>query len=196
MPLDADGFVRSVSLTISSNNEVALSFATRLAEGYLASRTPEGQDPPVLQPVSEGMNVLGERHLPLRRDRNLQLDFRSRSPVFRTVSAGDILFNEKALSPDLFRDRIVIVGAANIDAPDLFYTPFYEASALSRLLDRKLSTDPIRTPGAELHATSAATMLFGETPTRPRYIWQIAFLILPLALIALVVFGCRRSLGC
>ena len=54
MPLDADGFVRSVSLTISSNNEVALSFATRLAEGYLASRTPEGRDPPVLQPVSEG----------------------------------------------------------------------------------------------------------------------------------------------
>ncbi len=195
MPLDADGFVRSVPLTISSHNEVALSFATRLAEGYLTSHTPEGQKAPDLQPVSEQMNVLGERQLPLRRDRNLQLDFRSRSPAFRTVSAGQILFNEKALPDDLFRDRIVIVGAANIDAPDLFYTPFYEASALARLLDRNLSTAPVRTPGAELHATSAATMLFGQTPTRPRYPWQIAFLMLPLGVIALVVFRMPTFFG-
>ncbi len=195
MPLDADGFVRSVPLTISGHNEVALSFATRLAEGYLASRTPEGQKAPDLQPVSEEMNVLGERQLPLRRDRNLQLDFRSRSPAFRTVSAAEILFNERDLPADLFRDRIVIVGAANIDAPDVFYTPFYETSALARLLERNLSTDPMRTPGAELHATSVATMLFGNTPTRPRYIWQIAFLILPLTVIALVVFRMPTFFG-
>ena len=195
MPLDADGFVRSVPLTISGQNEVAFSFATRLAEGYLASRTPGGQDPPALQPLSEEMNVLGERQLPLRRDRYLQLDFRSRSPAFQTVSAGEILFSEKPLPTDIFRDRVVIVGAANIDAPDLFNTPFYEASALARLLDRKVSTDPVRTPGAELHATSVATMLFGQTPTRPRYVWQIAFLIVPLAVVALVVFRMPTFFG-
>lgn len=195
--LDSDGFVRSAPLTISlPNKETQFSFATRLAEGYLASRATEGQDPPSLQPVSQEMNVLGERQLPLRRDRYLQLDFRTRSPAFLRVSAGDILFNDKArITDDLFKDRIVIIGAANIDAPDMFPTPFYEATSLARLFDRSLPTDPVRTPGAELHATSAATMLFGQTPTRPRYIWQIAILMLPLAVIALVVFRMPTFFG-
>ena len=197
MPLDADGFVRSIPLTISRpNGEVALSFATRLAEGYLTSRLPEGQPQPELRPVSDEMNVFGDRKLPLRRDRYLQLDFRARSPAYRTVSAREILFSDSPQVPaDLFQDRIVIVGAGNIDAPDLFYTPFYEATALARLLDRNLPTNPMRTPGAELHATAAATMIFGETPTRPRYIWQIVALMLPLTLVALVVFRMPTSLG-
>jgi adenylate cyclase len=197
LPLDSDGFVRSVPLTISRpNEETKFSFATRLAEGYLASRVTEGKAPPFLRPVSEEMDVLGERQLPLRRDRYLQIDFRTRSPAFRRISAGQILFADKAQVPDdLFQGRIVIIGAANIDAPDLFYTSFYEASTLSRLLDRNLPTDPVRTPGSELHATAVATMLFGQTPTRPRYLWQIAILMLPLAVIALVVFRMRTSFG-
>jgi len=47
----------------------------------------------------------------------------------------------------------------------------------------------------ELHATTVSTMLFGQTPVRPNYRWQIIALILPLALAALAVFRLRALWG-
>src|SRR5436305_13632739 len=98
----------------------------------------------------------------------MQLDFRGRTPAFRTVSATDILFNKQAQLPDdLFRDRIVLIGATNNDAPDLCFTPFYERMALARVFDHDLPVIPARMPGIAIHANAAATMLFGLTLTRP-----------------------------
>src|SRR6185436_4371800 len=123
---------------------------------------------------------------------NLQLDFRGRSPAFRRVSAGEILFNPQAKIPDdLFRDRIVLIGAANIDAPDLFPTPFYEPLALARVLDRNLPNIPRRTPGVELHATSVATLLFGKMFRRPAFAWQTLAALIALALVGFAVFYLR-----
>lgn len=197
VPLDSDGFVRSSPLTHArTGEETEFSFATRLAEGYLAAQAVEGEPPQYLAPADDEKVQLGQRILPLRTDRNLQLDFRARTPAFRRISAAEILFNENAQIPDdLFRDRIVMIGATNIDAPDLFSTPFYEPLALARWLDRSLPNAPVRTPGVELHATTAATLLFGQTPVRPRYRWEIIALILPLALVALAVFRLRSLWG-
>lgn len=197
IPPDKDGFMRSFALAATPpNEETQFSFATRLAEGYLASLLAEGEQPQYLTPGSEGTVRLGERVLPLRIDRTLQLDFRARHPAFRRISAKDILFDETAQIPDdLFRDRIVLIGASIIDAPDIFPTPFYEASALARLFDSNLPTDPVRTPGIELHATAAATMLFGQALVRPRLIWQAVLLMLPLALAAFAVFRLRALLA-
>ena len=89
----------------------------------------------------------------------------------------------------------MLIGAANIDAPDLFATPFYEPMALARLLDRNLPNIPKRTPGVELHATAIATLLFGNTPTRPRYAGQAIALLLLLALAAMAVFWLRALWG-
>ena len=196
---ESDGFFRSSQLLRAQTGEdTQYSFPTRLAEGYLAARAAPIEAPQILTPMDDENVRLGPRILPLRTDRNLQLDFRSRTPAFRTISAGELLFNPNAQIPDdLFRDRIVLIGASNIDAPDLFPTPFYEWSALARLLDRNrnLTTAPARTPGVELHATTVATMLFGETPVRPHYRWQSIALILPLALAALAVFRLRALWG-
>jgi adenylate cyclase len=63
------------------------------------------------------------------------------------------------------------------------------------LFDRSLPNTPKRTPGVELHATSAATMLFGKSLVRPRYVWQILAVLLALALVALSVFGLRALWG-
>lgn len=195
LPLDNDGFVRSTQLFLRGK-DAKISFATRLAEGHLIALAPEGASPPLLEEASDGNARLVQRAIPLRNDGNLQLDFRGRSPAFSRVSAADILFNDQGkISDDLFRDRIVLIGASNIDAPDLFPTPFYESSALARLLDRSLPGAPKRTPGVELHASAAATLLFGKSLTRPRYVWQTLALLLSLTLAALGVFGLRALWG-
>jgi adenylate cyclase len=194
VPLDSDEFVRSSKLVWAQTAE--FSFATRLAEAYLAGQTPEGQPLPALMPI-DALNLrLGQRTVPLRNDRNVQIDYRARTPAFRVISAADLLFNDKAQIPDdLFRDRIVLIGAANIDAPDLFPTPFYESSALIRLWHPAPAQPPVRTPGVEIHAAIAATLLFGETPVRPRYFWQVILLLLPLALAGAGLFRLRALWG-
>ena len=197
VPLDGDGFVRSAQLfQARSSQDTQFNFATRLAEGYLAASGGAGAEPEYLKPADDGTVRLGQRLIRLRNDLNLQLDYRGRSPAFQRISAGDILFNQQAkISGDLFRDRIVLIGSANIDAPDLFPTPFYEPMALARLLDRNLPNIPKRTPGVELHATAIATLLFGNTPTRPRYAWQAIAVLLLLALTAVAVFWLRALWG-
>lgn len=194
LPLDSDGFVRNTQLFIPGNADT-ISFATRLAEGYLASTAPEGAQPPVLKKgTNENLN-LGERTILRRNDGNLQLDFRGRTPSFRRISAADILFRQTPLPEDLFRDRIVLIGASNIDAPDLFATPHYEYSALPRLLDRSLPEAPKRMPGVEIHANAAATLLFGKMLRRPDYPVQILAVLLGLAIVAVAVFRLRPLLA-
>ena len=209
IPPDGDGFVRSSQLVRAvSGADTEISFPTRLAEAYLASRTPEGEAPPLLTPLDNENMRLGQRVLPLRNDRNLQIDFRgrphthgssegdsnSRPPAFRHVSAADVLDDSTSLPDDLFRDRIVLIGVDVIDS-DRFPTPFYEPSVLAHLFDRNLPGNNEYTPGVELHANTVATILFGQTPIRPHYRWQIFALLLPLGLAAFAVFRLRASWG-
>jgi adenylate cyclase len=196
LPLDKDGFVRSSQLfLVKPGQDPQLSFATRVVEGYLASKTTAGPGP-ALQLASAGTARLGDRILPLRNDLNLQLDYRTRSPAFRRISAADLLFKaEPNIPSDFFRDQIVFIGASNVDAPDLFSTPFYETIGLARLAGSNLPTAPKRTPGVELHATAAATMLFGNLLTRPRFGWQAIWVLLWLALTGLAIFRLRAVWG-
>ena len=197
VPLDSDGFVRSIELLQArSGQDTQFNFATHLAEGYLAATAPPGAPPESLSPGASGTVRLGARVIPLRNDLNLQLDYRGRSPAFHRISATDLLFNQQAQIPgDVFRDRIVLIGASNVDAPDQFATPFYEPMSLARLLDRKLPTAPKRTPGVELHANAVATLLFGKTPTRLRYVWQSMVVLSFLTLLGLAVFWLRALWG-
>lgn len=195
LPRDSDTFVRNSQL-VKADEDGQYSFATRLAEGYLASQRSEGAAVEYVRPLDRNNLRLGLRHLPLRNDGNLQIDFRGYPPAFQHISAAEILFNQKAQIPeDLFRDRIVLIGAANVDAPDRFSTPFFEPLALAHLLDRRLSSAPAHTTGVELHASIVATMLFGQSPARLRYPWQIIILLFPLALVGLAVFRLRVLWG-
>ncbi|MGZ5438163.1 MAG: CHASE2 domain-containing protein [Pyrinomonadaceae bacterium] len=195
LPLDSDGFVRGTQLFLERPGEpTKISFGTRLVEGFLAATAAEGSTPQYLEPGADGNLRLGERTIVLRGDGNLQLDFRGRSPSFRRISAADILFKEQ-LPADLFRDRIVLIGASNIDAPDLFATPHYEYSALARLIDRSLPSAPKRMPGVEVHANASATLLFGKMLKRPRFPLQILALLLVLGVVAIAVFSLRPLLA-
>src|SRR3712207_103503 len=67
--------------------------------------------------------------------------------------------------------------------------------ALARLFDPALPDIPARMPGVELHATAAATMLFGRSLTRPSYGRQAALVLLAIVLAALPVLFMRPLLG-
>jgi adenylate cyclase len=210
LPHDADRFIRSAALTSTaraggSDQDAKVSFAATLAQGLTETQ---------LEKTGELSLKLGALSLPLRNDGNLQIDFRARSPAFRRISAQDILCEDfkqisapdilcddsRKPSDDLFKDRIVIIGATNNDAPDLFTTPFYQPATfpnqpILRLFDRDVQTAPKLTPGIEVHANVLATILDGLYLTRPRYLWQIIFVLAPLALVALAVFWMRALVG-
>jgi adenylate cyclase len=187
-PHDGDQSVRAAQPVITQPGAAPqLSFAAALAQLY----TDE-----TLEPDGDSAVRLGARRLPLRNDGTLQIDFRGRTPSFRTVSAGDILFKDDAGVPDeLFRDRIVIIGATNNDAPDLFLTPFYEPFALARLFDRALPSVPARMPGVEVHANATATLINGRALARPSYFGQLLFVLAALAVVAFAVFRLRALFG-
>lgn len=183
-----------------------ISFAAWLAQGLTEQAFDISPDGAYLK--------LGGRSIPLRRDGNVQIDFRGRAPAFRRASAKDILCEDfKRISApelscadahppadDLFKDRIVIIGATNNDAPDLFTTPFDEPATfpnqpILKLFDRALLTTQKLMPGIEVHANIAATLLDGKYLTRPPYLWQIAFVLAPMLLVALAVFRLRALLS-
>jgi adenylate cyclase len=210
LPQDTDRSVRSALLADARHGsdgsvEVKDSFASTLAQGFTSEQVMKTGDL-TLQ--------LGARTLPLRTDGNFQIDFRGRAPAFRTVSAKDILCEDfkqtsapdlqcdaaRKPADDLFKDRIVIIGATNNDAPDLFTTPFFQPAAfpnqpLLRLFDRQLDTAPRLTPGIEVHANVVATLLDGNYFRRPRYAWQVLFLLAPMLLVGLAIYLLRALLS-
>lgn len=220
LPLDSDGLLRSAAIHLNKDDseESALSFAARLVEGYryaqlfekhfaeLKARgatddqaqteaTTIAEQEAVLKQTPDGKLLCGNRVLPLRNDGFLQLDFRSRPTAFRYLSAAQVLDGNSLDDSDPFRNRIVLIAQTSVAGADYFATPFFEPSLPARLLDRSLPHRPARTSGIEIHATAIATMLNGDSPWRPRYSRQIAFLLLPLLLAAVAVFSLRAWLA-
>jgi adenylate cyclase len=210
LPHESDRFVRIAQLSKVTSKpdgttDQQFSFATQIARGFTEQE--------IEAPPGQNKVVLGQRVLPLRNDLNLQIDFRGRSPAFQRISAKDILCAEfkrdsvpelncegrAPVSDNLFRDRIVLIGATNNDAPDLFTTSYYFPKQLVlpllQIFDKNLPTVPKMMPGIEVHANIVATILNGKYLVRPSYRMQLLMLLVPLLLVALAVFWLRAIWG-
>ena len=215
LPLESDGFLRTAALRVETADGVEESFAAKLVEGHrmallydrfhreaLAHGLDEAraqgaamakaQAAALLRPGANGGISCGDRVVPLRRDGLLQLDFRGRSPAFSYVSAAALLRPGTAI-PGLFRDRIVIIARTSTLDGDAFPTPFFETMGVARLLRPSLPSAPIRTSGAEIHATTVATLLEGWSPQRPSLGGQSLFLLLLLLGAAWPMFRLRTG---
>ncbi len=219
LPLDSDGFVRSSAVRLNDDaSDWQLSFGVRLAEGYRLGELYENkfqelrqrglsdeqaqseaaqhaQREATLKSAAEGNLILGEHLLPIRPDGFFQLDYRSRPKAFRTIPAFEVLNSPATVAADFFRDRIVLIGRTSIAGGDYFATPLYEPSVLARFLAPGMASTPVRTSGVEIHATAIATMLFGASPARPTYPWQVAFVLVPLLVAALAIFRLQAWLA-
>ena len=216
LPHESDRFVRTAQLTSArggagGETETEFSFAAYIAQLY--------SEQPLVAQLAPGRPYghwfdFGGRRVPLRNDNNLQIDFRGRSPAFTRVSARDILCEEFKTSSapmlecdparrpagELFRDRIVLIGATNNDAPDLFTTPFYMPRTfpdrpILRLFDSNLPTQTRLMPGIEVHANVMATLLNGRYLVRPAWGRQALFVLVPLVIVAAAVFFVRALWG-
>ncbi|HEX8071050.1 MAG TPA: adenylate/guanylate cyclase domain-containing protein [Pyrinomonadaceae bacterium] len=193
LPHDSDGFVRTAALGhLAADGTTESSFASYIAQLY-ADKGVE------FRPPDEQRVLFGDKEIPLRNDANIQIDFRSRTPGFQYVSARDILFKQDAISDEMFKDRIVLIGATNNDAPDLFNTPFYKPGVIptfwARVRGRQINTAPALMPGVEIHGNIVATMLFGQYLKQISYTTRVLMLFLVIGLVTLAVFKFRASLG-
>ncbi len=83
------------------------------------------------------------------------LNFRNPTHSFTRVSFTDVL--KDRISPDLMRERIVLIGAVAGSLNDTFFTPY----------SRNFNSSPIRTSGIEIHANIASQIIRWALNGRP-----------------------------
>jgi len=175
---DADGVVRSVFLREGRDGpggrwwdhfSVAL---LQVAGRPLPAPLPGRRAPPA--------DASGEAAGAWRRDHWMYIAFAGPGGSYRTVSAVDVLRGD--VPDDLFRNRVVLVGAASSGLGDVYPTP--------------LTGHALYTPGVEVSANIAGDLLAGSGRRAPLP-WQSAlFSLVALALFVPVLwrFSPRRSL--
>ncbi len=182
--LDEDGVLRRGILYPRTPNHLGLpSLGLAVALKYLKQ---EGIRP---QPSPDGGWLqLGDTvFYPLKKDDGgyvnmgtaeyqILLNFRGPARTFNTVSFTQVLENQ--LPPDLFTNKIVLIGSGAISLKDYFYTPYSKGS----------SSSPILTYGVEIHAHLASqiisTVLEGRElikvwPESQETLWSFLWILLP-----------------
>ncbi|MEQ8345955.1 MAG: EAL domain-containing protein [Sneathiellaceae bacterium] len=93
---------------------------------------------------------LGDNRVPLDRHIRLPINYAGAAGTYPTYSFADVA--QGRVDPAVFRDRIVIIGAAALGLNDTFETPFSSVM-----------------PGAERYATVVDQILHGLTPQTPHW---------------------------
>ena len=160
LPLDADGRVRRGFLSIRQpNGDSYLSFGLQLALLYLDGekilKNEQALNPPRLQPHAGGYSQVdagGHQFI---------INYRRSPSGYRTVPMADVLMGKVA--PDLFRDRIVMIGVTAVSLRDWFFTP----------LDSGLGSTRVFTAGVEVHSQIISHILSSTIDDRPTIqTWQ------------------------
>ena len=152
--VDRDARVRRGLISASTaDNQVILGLATKLALIYLA------QENINLQAVEGSSNrILGKATFsPLTENEGayvnadvggyqVLLNFRGTEDNFAQTSLMEVL--NKQIAPDLFKDKIVLIGSTAPSLNDLFYTPYSSGGIDSKQM-----------PGVYIHANLASQIL-------------------------------------
>jgi len=154
---DEDGIVRRLPLIIQNVDayEPALSL-TAIAK-YL-------RRPQIIESMPEDNYLsFAGRTIPLDNANNMLINYPggpASTSYFTTVSYVDVLKNN--VSPDIFQDKIVLIGATAFGLGDTFWTP----------LGRSMS-------GVELHASTIDTILTGNfLKTSPAAVTMLSIILL------------------
>jgi len=146
LPIDTDGRIRRGVLSLLlPDGTVGLSFGLQLALRYLDGEkiVPFEQ---ALSPFPLRDNDGGYRWIDVGGHQFI-INYRRSLQGFQTVRMADVL--EGKIAPDLFRDRIVMIGGTAVSLRDWFFTP----------LDGGFGSTKVLTSGVEVHAQIASHIL-------------------------------------
>ena len=134
---DDDGVVRRLPLLIPNGDQYEPSLALTTVTKYL--RRPQIFD----SPPDEQHVAMAGREIPLQ-NYNMLINYANPSSAgFEAISYADVL--KGAVTPDIFKDKIVIIGVTALGFGDTFWTP----------MGQELS-------GVEIHAQAMNTILSGS----------------------------------
>ncbi len=174
---DKDGITRHTKLMAVHLNQPYYSFNLKILTRYLKLQAPK---------ITVGPHWLnyGRLHIPVEPGANLLINFRGGPGSFKTISVVNVYHEANfqyllSRDPDVFRDKIVLVGPTFTESQDLHPTPFF--------------ADFGPTPGVEIHANILQTIL-GRA-----YLWPLpaqtsTLLILLLSLLLAVIIVHLRPL--
>jgi len=157
---DQDGSVRSIPLVIKYQDQLYSPFALEVAKAYL------GEHNLSIQVADFGIEDirLGRRRIVTDKQGRLLINYRGYAGTFPHHSFCDLI--KHRLSPNLFKDKIVLIGATAAGIYDLRVTPFSSIF-----------------PGVEIHANVIDNILHQDYLTRPN--WATIMNILSIILIGI-----------
>lgn len=158
---DDDAIVRGINAYKEFNNLVLYNWAFEIARVYLEINPPTNPSPASV--------TFNGQVVPLNQQRKLLINFAGGAQTYPTFSAARIPLGD--YSPDIFKDKIVFIGASSETLQDIYPTPF-SATYL--------------TPGVEVIANAVATLISGEF-LRIAPPWVNMLIILGMAVIAWLV---------
>jgi adenylate cyclase len=129
---DSDGVIRSVPLVIRAGDKPRPGFAAEIARNAL------GTERIAVTPSSVR---IGNRIIPIDRNGRMRLHFGA-FPADKIVSAGDVLGGARALKPDMFAGKTVLIGLSAEGTSDIAatslaaeeYGPLVQAQAVDAML--------------------------------------------------------------
>jgi adenylate cyclase len=165
---DADGIIRRLPVIMSNNDLYEPSLALAVVAEYL--RRPQA----VESPVEDGRLMFAGRSVPLDAVNCMYINYTadaSNRLDFTEIPFIDVLQGEA--SPDLIRDKIVIIGSTATGISDKFWTP------VGKMMN-----------GVELHAAAMQTLLSGRflRPVSPAMDVLIIFILVFLCSLAVMRF--------
>ncbi len=157
---DADGVVRREPSVLQFQGNFYPSLDVAAALAY--TNDSADQVKVVFNPNGVEKIVLGNRTIPTDRQGFVQLDYDGKSGTFPTYSLSDIV--QHRLSPEVFRDRLVLIGPTARGISGMALTP----------------TENTEFPGVEIHANMIDDILYQHFIRRGlhEHLTDIAFILL------------------
>jgi adenylate cyclase len=157
---DPDGVVRRVPAVLAFQGSYYPSLAIAAALAY--TNDPLDQVKLIFNPNGVQKIVMGNRTIPTDRQGFVQLDYLGKSGTFPTYSLSDVV--QRRLPPEVFRDRLVLIGPTARGISGMALTP----------------TENAEFPGVEIHATMIDDILYQHFIRRGfrEHLVDIAFILL------------------
>ena len=157
---DHDGVVRRAPAVLSFQDAFYPSLDVAATLAYTDNSL--DQVKVIFNPSGVEEIVLGQLTIPTDPQGFVQLDYDGGAGTFPTYSLADVV--QRKLSPEIFRDRLVLIGPTVTGISDMALTPFQQRGF----------------PGVEIHANMLDDILYQHFIRRGlrEYLMDIAFIIL------------------